>query len=659
MATGSHTKSTNPAMRHLLRRRRLFLFLLAVVAPSVALIVLSFRMVSQERQLMVVRAETERNQLAREFGQILALTADRHFIDVSVSSSPATRLSGPVVLSGYWDGERLNLPWDTLSSSRSARGDPARQVFYSAVENAERLEFSTGRLEPALREIRRAIPIAADSVEYAVATTILSRLLTKLDRADEASDHLRALLGQGLEVTDEFGVPFALYAASSLVGDTSSVSDLVAFVDRIARDEPQLSPEAGYLLDAILDSLQEVLATTVPEPTSAVESARRFADAAIGAGFLQEEYSHVNSILAANSEAGEARSSWTLYHNDRWLVGRATSNPGEPSRVVVLDTDSLVADVSTDLGLVQRGFDTPVLRGVKSGEGQWLGSAFPGVYVLLSRSEAGMAATGLELRYAFIVMALLLVVGLAILGTVLWWRFTLRELRLAQLRSDFVSSVSHELKTPLTSIRMFAETLRFRRPSDASRDTYLDTILAESARLTRLLNNVLDFSRIERDSKQYQVRPIVLQEVIESALAAMVHPLKTRGFEVRVDMPDEPVVVPADRDAMEQVLLNLLSNAVKFSDDKREIHLSLRNESETAAIEIRDFGMGIPPEDVDRIFARFYRSDDAVQKGITGTGLGLPIVRHAVEAHGGRISVRSTPGEGTTFTVHLPVQNQV
>src|SRR5262249_44687452 len=148
-----------------------------------------------------------------------------------------------------------------------------------------------------------------------------------------------------------------------------------------------------------------------------------------------------------------------------------------------------------------------------------------------------------------------------------------------ELRSQFVSSVSHELKTPLTAIRMFAETLRMGRPAvTAERDEYLDTIVNESERLTRLLNNVLDFTRIESGRKTYQFAPHDLESIVRTAARAMHYPLAQQGFELRVPVEGDIPPVRCDPDAIEQAILNLLANALKYSGDARTIELTLARE---------------------------------------------------------------------------------
>ena len=245
--------------------------------------------------------------------------------------------------------------------------------------------------------------------------------------------------------------------------------------------------------------------------------------------------------------------------------------------------------------------------------------------------------------------------GVTVFGALLLWRDVRRELRLAELRSQFVSSVSHELKTPLTAIRMFAETLRLGRADGATRDEYLDTIVNESERLTRLLNNVLDFSKIEQGRKAYRLEPSSLVDVVRVAARAMAYPLEQHGFVLRLEIDESVPAVRVDADALEQAILNLLTNAMKYSGEGREIDLRLAQDERQAVIAVRDRGVGIPLHEQTRIFEKFYRVQTADNQRIPGTGLGLTLVDHIARAHDGSVGVESAPGHGSTFSIRVPL----
>jgi len=234
-----------------------------------------------------------------------------------------------------------------------------------------------------------------------------------------------------------------------------------------------------------------------------------------------------------------------------------------------------------------------------------------------------------------------------------------RELQMAEMRSQFIASVSHELKTPLTAIRIFAETLRMGRLKDSqAKREYLDTIVNESHRLTRLLNNVLDFSKIEKGQRTYRREPACLSEIINAAVQATQYPLKQQDFHLNVHLEEELPDISVDRDAIGQAILNLLSNAMKYSGESRQIDLRVQKRAGHAVIEVSDQGIGIDPGQQKRIFEKFYRVPSEENERIPGTGLGLALVFHIAKAHGGHLEVRSVLGQGSTFSIHLPLENK-
>ncbi len=231
-----------------------------------------------------------------------------------------------------------------------------------------------------------------------------------------------------------------------------------------------------------------------------------------------------------------------------------------------------------------------------------------------------------------------------------------RQMKLSQMKSDFVSNVSHELRTPLASIRVFGEYMRLGRVTKPEKIVeYGDYIETESRRLTQLINNILDFSRIESSERTYKFCPTDIVDLVQHTASAFVVPLRERGVVLNVHPPDGPVpVISVDPDAIGQALVNLLDNAVKYSPQRKEIDVSVDASETHVTISVRDHGIGIPSSEQKKIFAKFYRAGNTLVHDVRGSGLGLAIVRHVVEAHGGRVEVRSEPGEGSTFRMILP-----
>ncbi len=245
-------------------------------------------------------------------------------------------------------------------------------------------------------------------------------------------------------------------------------------------------------------------------------------------------------------------------------------------------------------------------------------------------------------------------IGLAIHGAA-------RQMRLSQMKSDFVSNVSHELRTPISSIRVFGEYMRLGRVKTPEKvREYGEYIETESRRLTQLINNILDFSRIESAEKKYRFAPSDITELVAQAVSAFGVPLRDHGFTITFEPPDAPLApLSVDRDAVGQAIVNLLDNAVKYSGDGKEIAVSVDSSRDEVRITIADHGIGIPAREQKKIFEKFYRVGSGLVHDVKGSGLGLAIVRHVIQAHGGRVEIRSAPGQGSVFTLVLPAASVV
>ncbi|HEY2900503.1 MAG TPA: HAMP domain-containing sensor histidine kinase [Polyangia bacterium] len=248
------------------------------------------------------------------------------------------------------------------------------------------------------------------------------------------------------------------------------------------------------------------------------------------------------------------------------------------------------------------------------------------------------------------VSTVIIAVGLGVV-----WLSVRAERRASQLKSDFIANVSHELKTPLSLIRMFGELLatgKHKGPGMARE--YAGIITRESERLSHLIDNVLDFARLERGKASYSFHEGRMDEVVERALDVCRYRLEKEKIGLRTEIDQELPLVRMDEDAMTLVLLNLVDNAVKYASDGREVSVRLGRAPGGVALSVQDRGPGIAKEEQERIFERFYRANNARVGNVRGSGIGLSLVQHIAEAHGGRVTVTSAVGEGATFTVFVP-----
>ncbi len=250
------------------------------------------------------------------------------------------------------------------------------------------------------------------------------------------------------------------------------------------------------------------------------------------------------------------------------------------------------------------------------------------------------------------------IILLMLIGLVVIIRAVIHESEMARIKSEFVSNVSHELKTPLALIRMFGETLDSGIVSDEKkRKEFYGIIRTESERLTHLINNVLDFSKMDTGRKKYNFVKADLVQVVRNSVEAYKFHIRENGFEITGEFPDESIMLNIDKDSISQSVLNLLSNAVKYSDKTKYIKIKVSKDETSAIISVSDKGIGIPKIEMKKIFEKFYRvSNEQVQES-KGTGLGLTLTKQIVEAHDGEINVESEPGKGSRFTIKIPLLN--
>jgi signal transduction histidine kinase len=230
-----------------------------------------------------------------------------------------------------------------------------------------------------------------------------------------------------------------------------------------------------------------------------------------------------------------------------------------------------------------------------------------------------------------------------------------RQMVLAQKKTDFVSNVSHELKTPLTSIRMFAEMMQSGNAAEEKRPQYLRIIVAESERLTRLINNVLDFARLERKQKRYDFHPLDLHQVLARTWEGHELHLREQGFTTRWKAAPPPYPVRGDDDALAQIFVNLLSNAEKYSTERKEVEIQSYLTENSVHVSVLDRGSGVPPGEEAKIFEAFYRAHDSLASGIQGSGLGLTLAQRLAKEHDGEITYQAREGGGSNVTLRLPL----
>jgi signal transduction histidine kinase len=276
------------------------------------------------------------------------------------------------------------------------------------------------------------------------------------------------------------------------------------------------------------------------------------------------------------------------------------------------------------------------------------------------KAVAGLKNTNLDdlARNSFLhsAGATFLVLVFLIGGIALSIRATDREARLAQAKSNFVANVSHELKTPLSLLSLFSEILELGRvKNEEKRIEYYRIMRHESRRLNKTIDNILDFSKIEAGRKTYDFKEGDMAEVIENVLSSYRYQILNSGFAIQTNIQPGLPAVLIDRDAMAQAISNLLDNAIKYSGEVKQLSITAETVRSDLSVEIADHGIGIPRVEQTRIFEKFYRVGNGLVHDVKGSGLGLSLVKHIIEAHKGTISVDSDVGKGSVFRILLPL----
>ncbi|MBE3125120.1 MAG: HAMP domain-containing histidine kinase, partial [Acidobacteria bacterium] len=264
----------------------------------------------------------------------------------------------------------------------------------------------------------------------------------------------------------------------------------------------------------------------------------------------------------------------------------------------------------------------------------------------------------LDLRRNFYFWTILTLIVVLAFGAFLIARTIAHEMEVLKIKSDFVSSVSHEFKTPLTSIKALMERLVDGKVRDQGKmDQYFSIIAQDTDKLTRLVNNLLDFSKIEEGKKEYVFSDTDIVRIATEQVQSFKREQLMNGPDIRLEIAGEIPTLRADADALSRALANLLSNALKFTPPGKAIRVGIGSDGGNVLLEVEDEGIGIHPDELGRVFEKFFQGRNALDQSVKGTGLGLTLVKHIVEAHGGKILVESRLGRGSKFSMVFPIKS--
>jgi signal transduction histidine kinase len=656
------------------------LFVAAILVPGCVLAYFSIQNLGSQKELAERRLLEEEQSLATRLGALVQdellrdataffAAADNAYPDlqkISLPSNVASHVAQPFALDR--SGRFL---WPQYAANDPASNPaPESAQFLTKFAAAEREEFSAKNFSEAARLYREAAKAARRDAKRAAAINGLARVLAKSGQTEQAATQYQILLEQYWVANDENGVSFGRYALHQLMRIPSSdptrvLQQISTLLSCLESGQMPLTGQTEPLLGEVEKWLERN-----PERKEANGSVLAKIGTIRGRlAFLAQDAPTITMVQSRNPEslaplqlgpfaavvtqiAGNSRLFMTRHDPERpeilgyrvaldrlrdTLLQRGSQIPTS------LEMDVMIAPRNNVLASDD---PTVLVRDLSPLLPWWRLSIRPQDPGIISRYVA-------RRRWIYGTTLALLLAGM-FLGVTLVLRDLSREQRLSRLRSDFVANVTHELKTPLTSIRMFAETLRMGRVKEESEQKEcLDVIVSETQRLSRLINSVLDFSKIERGQKQYQMAEVNVSEIAESTLSTLKYSLEEQGFTVETQIEPQVRAV-GDADALEQAMLNLISNAVKYSHQKKVVRIRLWTQYDKVLFRVSDQGIGIPDGEQGRIFEKFYRVHAENGRSTGGAGLGLTVVKHIVEAHRGEILVESKVGEGSSFAIVLP-----
>jgi signal transduction histidine kinase len=610
----------------------ILLFLLTFVSVS-TLALFGWRLLEQQRMVETQRSQERVEQAADRIAAIVrgAIAESSERTGAGLPSPGDLLLSlSPTSLDATPSGRLLYYPYPP----------PEPDGLTKTFAEGELFEFLAGQPDEALRTYR-ALTNSKDASVRAGAWLRVARVLRKTGRRNESAAAYRQLAGIGGTVAGAPAELIARYALCDLSRSTDEAlrlkNDLLSGRWRLSRGQFEFYWSAAGGISGH------------PEPPPAEGSLL----AEIASFVWNDRVNHP-----------DPRGRETV-----WISGAPIlliwSGTPEGRRVLVTRPESFVQATASDPGVHYAFVDAEgrTLAGSKSGLSRSVirtaaESELP--WTLYVSATQPIAEGGLIAQQRFLVLGLSVMVSFLLLGTYFIGRAIRREAEVQRLQSNFVSTVSHEFRSPITSMRQLSEMLAFNRvSSEERRQIYYETLVKETTRLQRLIEGLLNFGRMEAGARQYQFEELDASAIIERVVSEFEPQIASIGKHIETMSADTPCLIDADPEAISVALRNLLDNAVKYSPDQPTVWVECSLERERVAIRVRDKGLGIAASERKTIFKKFMRGSAAMAANVKGSGVGLAMVRHIVAAHRGEIVVASELGRGTTFTLLFPQAERI
>lgn len=694
-------------------RKFLAIFFFIVFLPSITLAIFGIRSIRNERyKLQQQNLEQQRRfvkdfqadvqslierdaSILREFSTSQAfIDSDYHaFRDLISQRLQEKSLNGNIVV--YKPENPSWLPGFQVypSNAKAFVIPPEWNRLQSDLVRTERAEFQHKNYANAISLYRRILRRIEDNQVRAWIRSRIARCELKLEEYNQATETYRSIISDFPDLFTESGRPLGLVSRLELLDALRSDNNYELFFKESLEtyklleqniwslDGDQLKLYSAMLKNAIDEALVENPSNEIPNNYGeAIENLQNSIEETLEIWRLAEDV-RINTLAELNEKTKNLTSNSSLIQKDVHEFN------GDDVLVLLLPLDkdksgndrnflgSLIRfkDLEEEVDALAKENSPPgisiILRSTLSGEIIFRESAkaetspvftdfftenFPPWRIEVYLNEGGSTEFFLYKNIFFwIILALLLIL---FLGSALIIRTIVQEVNLLNLKSEFIASVSHEFKTPLTAMGAILERLMGDEVSDPKKAKEYYRILShDSERLKRLVKNVLDFTKIEEDKREYRLESTNIVDLIRREVDNFEKEHELDGFSVKTTIDDNIPPIFADEEAMSQALRNILDNAAKFSREEKNIQVEASLEDHIVKITVRDKGVGIPESEQSKIFEKFYRGKKASSVAPTGTGLGLTLVKHIMIAHGGDVVVQSQPGKGSSFSLILPI----
>jgi len=566
------------------------------------------------------------------------------------------------------------------------------------LKKAEEYEFKQKRYKNAASVYRELLNTSIDKNVRAQLTSNIGRCLMKLDDYESAIKEYLNVSQEYHDSKTQSGLPLALISRLQVVychqsmGDTRKLlADALELYNDVLHMRWSLSEAQFRIYSSLTEDVIEEELPKMKDERERTEYENKFADLKRLYRTKSEQWQTLNELtievipdLQRKEEPSKKQQSLPVRYS-KTIRGKIYLLTG------VRFPDQLDTDSSGILGVkikntafqdnvlqeiidsLQFTRDTNIIISSLSGEAlvgnkdpstdtvtvtEFFDDNFPPWRIEFYRAQTESLGV-LDMRRNFYFWTILTLIVVLTFGAVLIVRTIAHEMDVLKIKSDFVSSVSHEFKTPLTSIKALAERLQSGKVNDdAKMKHYFSVISQDVDKLIGLVKNILDFSKIEEGKREYDFQDMDIVQLVKEQIHDFKKSEMNKEIEIDAQFQEDIPHLLVDKEVLSQAFNNLLENAVKFSSGKKEIKITIKKDDDNVIIEVSDRGIGIPQDGLDKIFDKFYQGRNALRQTVKGTGLGLTLVKHTVEAHGGRISVQSKVGEGSTFSLILPIKGK-